>query len=367
MPPNQVAGGEPPPPTPTGGDTLAPDTNPYMTGSAEEQHQTPPSPIEIARMLRDAAGSDRLTLQGRPLQLGGGKDPDLRQGRGEIGQAFATGPIVPFIIPSLGGGSGGAGGGGTDGGSGGIPDIPGSAEGGRTPRIIEPISVDPIGWDFANLDQSNFTDGAGGNIQTGFIDYIINVPLETVRPDPLSPGEFLDPDVLTVTLVWLREIFIEDQNFLSCTDPRIGTFSVLELENLELEIFLADGLGNPISTTPIASSESVLSTEEHLFLEIPQTGTYLIRVRWEGTDYDVFANRALAEQRFALAWRVDFSPRPGMASADSASFASLATVLNSWGGTIGDRSNPYNLDADITRDGKIDFADITAVLRAWNN
>ena len=43
--------------------------------------------------------------------------------------------------------------------------------------------------------------------------HIINVPLETLRPDPLSPGNFLDPDVLTVSLVWLREILVEDQNF----------------------------------------------------------------------------------------------------------------------------------------------------------
>ncbi len=369
VPPDDVAGGEPQDPMPAPGGGNAPDTNPRSTSlttlASEDVVSSEPqrSPIEIARLLREAVGSDREVLYGTPLQLGGEKDPDLKGGRGETAPAFATGPISPFIQPSLGGGAGPGGDGG--GGSGGPPDIPGAAEGGAVAREIEPLIVDPIGWDYGNLDQSNFSDGGGGNIQTGFIDYIINIPLETLRPDPLSPGNFIDPDVLTVSLVWLREILVEDQNFLSSTDPRIGTFSALELENLELEIFLADGLGNPISSLPIASSVGQFSTVEHLSFEIPQAGTYLMRVRWNNNEYDVFGNRAIAEQRYAIAWRVDFSPRSTLAAAPS-DFGTLVEILGSWGGQLGDRSNPYNAEADVNRDGAIDFADIRAVLASWN-
>ena len=331
------------------------------TGVAVQQ-ELPLTPIDIATRLKQATNPVWGTVYGQSLQFGG-KKPDLKNGRGPVGTSFNSGPLVPVIVPSISrrGDGGGGGGGGTGGGGGGTGGTGGGNGSGATPVQIDPIIVDPIGWDTGNIDNITFTNAGGSNVTTGFIDYVINVPLLAVRPDPTGLTPQIKADQLTITLTWLREVTYAGLDFSSQTDPRLGAIIAAEFENLDLFVFAADALGKPLTSTPIASSISVWSNVEHLTLPIPQQGTYLIRVQWTGNNYDLFTNRPNAEVPYALAWRVDFSPRT--AAAVRYSMGELTAVLLGYGGQIG--SGVYNMRADINLDGKVNFSDVLAVLGNW--
>lgn len=336
-------------PSGTGGGTARAEAEP------DSPHSPSPPPLDPAigdLILKQARGFEPTTLIVTPMQQG--RDPDIKFGSGGLPGFTTTGPQTPFQIPSLGG-------------DGPAPPqgTPGATEPGVRPREIGPIFVDPIGWDHANIDQRPIRQFTGGTIQSGFIDYIINVPLLAERPDPADPtGEPLPPDRITITLCWPRTFTLNNISFSNPNNPVIGNIRSLELENLELELFTCDALGNlPQGATPVRASISQFNNTEHIFTEIPVSSLYLIRVRWLRTDYDFRSNLPLAEQQYGIAWRVDFSPRPE--ASRPAGITELASALARFGGRVGNTN--YDMNADYNLDGRIDWKDILGVLRNWDH
>lgn len=321
-------------------------------------------PIGADRLMQNAMGRTPDTIIARPFQAGGGggfRDPDLKTGGGGNAGFTTAGPTVVFFPSDLDGG-GGSGGGGGGGGGGGPPT--GGGDAGVRPLEIEPIFVDPIGWDHANIDQRVIRAPAGGtSAPGGFIDYVINVPLLAERPDPQNPGgALLDADRLVVTLCWQREFLPGSLSFADPAAPEIGNISVLELENLNLELYPCDSVGDiPQNAVPVRASNSRFNTVEHIFTNIPASSLYLIRVRWSGTDYDFRLNRPAAEQQYGIAWRVDFSPRP--AESRPTGMSDLMNVLGRFGERVGTQA--YELGADLDANGAIDWKDMTTVLHNW--
>jgi len=317
------------------------------------------------RAVREGAWRDDDVFVGRPLQTGR-DDADLKNPRPPLGPGITTGPQSPLIPPKL------PGGGGTT-----PPGVPGpgnpppgapEGDGGKRPVEIEAIFVDPLGWDDAMVDQRNIrVPGVQETQPRGWIDYVINVPLLARRPDPRDPEQELPADQITVSLAWLRTFVLSEVNFASTSDPRIGSIQSLELENLELELYLCDAVGNVVGddyegTVAVASSRSVWGNTEHITFTIQEDGIYLIRVRWEATQYDVFNDQPTAEVRYGVAWRVDFSPRPEVAR--PAGLPDLLSAVRSYGSRIGVEG--YELAGDYDRNGRVDFDDVIRVLANWH-
>ncbi len=328
-----------------------------VSGGEASKDEAPPSPIELANILRGARGGhdDPFAFFGAPLQDAGGRDPDLKLGRGPGGTGFFTGPQTPFLIPGLGGGDDGPPGG-----------PPGSINPGVRPREIAPLIVHPIGWDHANIDQRAIRLQGNAFQVSGYIDYMINVPLLAVRPDPRDPSVDLPADEFVLTLSWLRKVNFTGLDLTNPAEPRLGTLNRMELENLDLEWHqTTDPEGNlPPDAVPLFSSVSVLGNVEHIATSVPDSGLYLIRVRWVATVYDVFFNEPLAELQYGLAWRVDFSPRPEVGLRSTYSFGDILGVLAAWGGAIG--NSAYVMSADVNTDGRIDLHDILTILTNWS-
>ncbi|MBL8747444.1 MAG: hypothetical protein JNK58_13950, partial [Phycisphaerae bacterium] len=320
--------------------------------------QVPPTDAEVEAMraFQRGGGPEPELFMARPMQgVGSGRNPDLKGFNGGTPGFTTTGPQTPFQIPSLGG---------DDTGNGPPTGTPGAVEPGRRPVEIPPIFVHPIGWDLANIDQRAIRQATGGTLADGFIDYVINVPLLSERPDPTNPGGAVLPaDQLTVTLCWQRNYQLTELNFSNPSAPRIGTVRTLELENLDLELFPCDSLGNiPAGTAPVRSSVSTFNPTEHIFTGIPVSSLYMIRVRWRNTEYDTRLNQPLAEQQYGVAWRVDFSPRAEALRPTSVS--DLVNVLGGFGGRVG--NDLYTIPADIDLNGRVDWQDIMTVLRNWS-
>jgi hypothetical protein len=353
-------GSGPPQPRPIGDDAEGGGGAAALPGDEGVVGPALPTDDEVQRIMKGARGNEPAVLVATPMQASSGdrtRDPDLKVRPGQ-GGLTTTGPQTPFQIPSLGDGEPGTG---PPTGSG----VPGAIDPGVRPVEIGPIFVDPLGWDHANIDQRNIRQPDGTtNLADGFIDYVIDVPLLAERLDPVNPGgDPLPPDRLTVTLCWQRNYQLEDLNFANPDGPRIGGIRTAELENLDLELFPCDSLGNiQPGTAPVRTSESTFSNVEHLFTDIPLSSLYLIRVRWIGTQYDFRANQPLAEQQYGVAWRVDFSPRPQ--AARPTNITDLTGVLSSFGGEVGNER--YALSADMDTNGRVDFKDVVMVLKNWS-
>lgn len=317
--------------------------------------QIAPTDAEVERMRSEQRGREPSILIGRQLQVGGGRNPDLKGHQGGSAGFTTTGPQTPFQIPALGG---------DDGTPGGPPGgTPGAIEPGARPLEIPPVFVDPIGWDHANIDQRSIRQANGNIVVEGFIDYVIDVPLLAQRADPANPGGApLPADRITITLCWQRLFRLTELNFSNLSAPVIGTVQALELENLNLELFPCDSLGNiQPGTIAVRSSIATFNNTEHIFADVPLSSLYLIRVRWVNTNYDTRLNQPLAEQQYGLAWRVDFSPRSEALRPANAS--DLVNVLGGFGGQVGNER--YSIPADFDLNGRVDWKDIIAVLRNW--
>lgn len=346
----------------TGSDLAGNDTGDMtLNGAIDADEPSVPAYLGATTSFEDITAADPEYLFGEPLQ----RFIDQKQGRGPQGVPGPTGgPRTPFIPPATGGGNGPL----PPDGPGNEPPgppagTPGNTNNGLQPRLIDPIFVDPMGWDFANIDQTLQTvPPATQAVNTGFIDYVINVPLLGPRPDPLNPGgPQLAPDRLTITLCWQRELTLRELDFSNPENPRIGIIDAAEFENLNLFLIACDSNGNPTGTA-VRSSVSVFSPTEHIFTDIPQSSLYLIRVQWAATVYDVLNKRPFAETQYGLAWRVDFSPRNGSLAATD--MTDLIGVLGAFGSRPGEGS--YNMEADRDSNGKVNFTDLTNVLSNWN-
>jgi hypothetical protein len=135
----------------------------------------------------------------------------------------------------------------------GTSDVPGAGGG----------NVHPIGWDYGQVAEGAPTD------------YFINAPLQA-------------GSTFTATLDWFM-----DNSYNYPTGPLVDQ----SLDNLDLEVWTASG-GAP--DTLVARSSSIYNNVEHLNFAVPQTGQYMLRVKWTGEVFDR-VNDANLEQ-FGLAW-----------------------------------------------------------------
>jgi hypothetical protein len=131
-------------------------------------------------------------------------------------------------------------------------------------------SVDSIGWDF-------------GEVAEGITnDYLINGILEA--------GE-----TLTATLSWFR-----DRSTLGTTN-----FTDASYDNLDLEMWSAAG---GTAANLISESSSQYNNAEHFQFTIPQTGEYMMRVRWTGELFDLVGDAN--SELYGLAWWSVAVPEP---------------------------------------------------------
>lgn len=131
-------------------------------------------------------------------------------------------------------------------------------------------SVDPIGWDFGLV-----TEGITN-------DYLIDQPLKT-------------GSTFSATLNWFRE------------RSTSGTTNFVEegQDNLDLELWSSLG-GTALEL--ISESRSIYNNVEHFSFDIPQTGEYMLRVRWTSELFDVFGDAN--SEIYGLAWSGVAVPEP---------------------------------------------------------
>ncbi len=203
------------------------------------------------------------------------------------------------------------------------------------------IPVTFIGWDHAMIGQEN---------GRAYVDYLIDSPLEV--------GE-----IISVTLAWNRHVTVSDPDFSDPDNPSFGELLELELEDLGLELWRSDEFGNIFDEDPeellAAGSNHSFDTVEHFRTTIVRPSFYVLRVRWNGTNYDLFGNMSPADVEYGVAWRV--TPQPNRVFG----FMELNRLLDAWGSQIGD--SDFDRWVDINYDFVIDFQDLSALLDAWRN
>ncbi|MFN3927904.1 MAG: S8 family serine peptidase [Pseudanabaenaceae cyanobacterium] len=130
-----------------------------------------------------------------------------------------------------------------------------------------PGTVPPIGWDTQNVQKGQFRD------------YEISPPL-------------LGGSYISATLTWQRQVVLRDKNHNRRYD--LGEdFTGNPVSNLDL--FLLP-VGEEDITKSVWSSVSKVDNTEHIFIPIPTTGRYKLRVFLR----DSFSN--FPAERYAIAW-----------------------------------------------------------------
>lgn len=123
-------------------------------------------------------------------------------------------------------------------------------------------TVDATGWDF-------------GRVAEGITnDYLIGGPL-------------LGGSTFTATLTWFRDRFTSGTT----------NFTDASYDNLDLELWNAVG-GSAVDL--ISESNSQYNNSEHFNFAIPETGSYMLRVRWTDELFDLVADAN--EEDYGLAW-----------------------------------------------------------------
>lgn len=101
---------------------------------------------------------------------------------------------------------------------------------------------------------------------------------------------------LTTTLTW----------FAGRYGSLLNTAEDRELANLKLEILKYDPLGDIV----VARSNAPVSTVEFLRLTVPETGIYMIRIVWDGFNFNLAGNESTPITSYGVAWNVHAVPEP---------------------------------------------------------
>jgi hypothetical protein len=137
------------------------------------------------------------------------------------------------------------------------------------------------GWDFGEV-------GAGGRN-----DYFLGAPLVGGTTFTATLNWFVNRTYAGLTNEGvLNTTPILDANGFLIADP-----NDLGFVNLNLELWRVLG---GVPTNMVALSSAAYINTQHFFLDIPETGEYLLRVSWAGERYDVNGN--IDSQRYGLAW-----------------------------------------------------------------
>jgi hypothetical protein len=137
----------------------------------------------------------------------------------------------------------------------GTTDVAGAQQGGLG-------SVDAVGWDFGRVAQGLTND------------YLIDGLLDA-------------GSTFTATLTWFRDRLTSGTT----------NFTDASYDNLDLELWSASS-GSP--TALISESLSLYNNAEHFSFAIPETGSYMLRVRWAGELFDLVSDPN--QEDYGLAW-----------------------------------------------------------------
>jgi hypothetical protein len=128
--------------------------------------------------------------------------------------------------------------------------------------------------------------GAGGSVLSRGWDYGL---VKEGSPNDYGIMESLAAGgELTVALTW----------FAGTYGDLLTTAQTQELANLSLELWQMDPA--PSGSQLIARSAAPASTIEYLRITIPETGIYMVRVVWDGFNFNLAS--ALPETNYAVAW-----------------------------------------------------------------
>lgn len=191
------------------------------------------------------------------------------------------------------------------------------------------IPVHSIGWDW-------------GRIGTGSIDYAC---LEAANPQ----------SVFTATLCWNRT---ETLTFPPVTPtsgfpniPVDAMETVLELEDLNLRVYLHDGTGG--ERFQVGSSRSEWGVIEHVYLNnnnMPPGGLPMVRVQWRLNRYNAHPSFSVpvADTQYGVAWN-------------------LVQGANTTGGNQPPGTPSSALPGDLNSDGHVNIGDLSVVLSVYGS
>jgi len=358
------------------------DINPTPFGRAQSStslstvsvSDLPPSPLEISKMLFEAnADLSDSTIMREHADFGDAKLDGVNPDKNGSGASFTARP--PYKLPSNPGGSR----------PGVNPQAPAPTE------LASKIIVGPIGWDHGmigqrimSLPEKQPVFPTAGPIRTGYIDYFIAFPFDGAEN-------------FQCALSWLRTVKMALPNFSNPDDPQIGAITSLELEDLDLELIQCDALGEILEDHVFLGiigedggqiwdgSHSLNNTLE-FFSSNPPAGFYVLRVRWIGSNYDLFKNEVDGSVEFGLAWITDFfggvslppddegnSAQPRAASSASvvsqAGKKSSTRVMDMMVKSVGSKRGDarFNASFDVDRDNIITVRDFLRVSKFWAN
>lgn len=142
-------------------------------------------------------------------------------------------------------------------------------------------------------DVAGLGQGSLGSVAATGWDF--GLVMENLTNDYYLAGRLGENSIFTATLTWFRD---RRQN---------GTTGYIDdsYDNLDLELWSASG---GLAVALISESASLYNNSEHFYFAIPETGEYLLRVRWTGEHFDQIgdANQAL----YGLAWAGVAVPEP---------------------------------------------------------
>lgn len=148
-------------------------------------------------------------------------------------------------------------------------------------------------------DLPNMAGGHVHSIGWALGQVLQGTPTDYVIDDTMSAGQSF-----TATLTWYVHRTLTD-----APDPNDDTVSDDRFDNLFLEIWKADGSGDP--TKEIASSDTLYDNLQHLSFTLPEDGQYMIEVVWAGQQYDYTTEGpGPISEDFGLAWSNVEVPEP---------------------------------------------------------
>lgn len=171
------------------------------------------------------------------------------------------------------------------------------------------------------LDQYSSSVGGGGDaagsvaaVGWSLSTVAQNQPLDYLFDHPLAGGSDL-----TATLAWFMDRTATGFDPDAANPAGAMSFSNVRFDDLDLYLFKADDLGRAVGDA-VAASISGFGADnpgwdsvEHLFVQIPETGNYLLRVKWNAELFD-FAGLPDSDL-FALAWSAAAAaPEPATAA-----------------------------------------------------
>jgi hypothetical protein len=202
----------------------------------------------------------------------------------------------------------------------------------------DPGAVGKIGWDLNTVSEGTPRD------------YFVN----TMVPAGSK---------LTATLIWFMDRTVSGFNYASSNPYGSTHFSNDSFDDLDLYLYKAGAGGNPTGSavaasisgwTPSNPTGAGWDSVEHLYLNLPTDGRYLLRVNWTQEKFDYVGD--VNTENFALSWSVD-AFKPGDANGDGLVDGGDLAIWQQNYDPLGLHSNTFAM-GDWNFDRRVDGADL---------